>query len=128
MDKKFLLAGILGIAVLGLIVFFSTRSGDKTTDQNKENADVILFYGIGCPHCENVDKFIEENGVREKIAFEKLEVFKNKENFEIMRKKAETCGLDQDSLGVPFLWNKGQCFSGDVDIIDQFKSQIGEQQ
>jgi hypothetical protein len=131
MDKKVWLMGILGLAILGIIVFFSVRkdnNSDKSgSKSNVSTADIILFYGDGCPHCANVDKFIAENNVKEKIKFDELEVFNNKDNAALMGEKAKACGISDDKLGVPFLWNNGKCLSGDVDIINFFKSQIGQQ-
>ncbi|MFH0969780.1 MAG: hypothetical protein V1804_04690 [Patescibacteria group bacterium] len=129
MNKKILLTGVLGLAVLGMIMFFSVKKNNNLGNvASRSNADIILFYGDGCSHCANVDKFIAENNVKEKIKFDELEIFKNKENSSMMEEKAKACGINLNELGVPFLWDKGQCLSGDADIINFFKSQIGEQQ
>jgi hypothetical protein len=131
MNKKILLTGILGLAILGIIVYFSAKKENPAENNSaktaKESAEMILFVGEGCPHCENVEKFIAENNVGEKITIETLEVFKNKENEGIFEEKAKSCGMDLNNLGVPLFWNKGQCLNGDADIINFLKSQIGQE-
>jgi thioredoxin-related protein len=133
MNKKIIVI-ILAIIAVGGMVFFSLKNGDKKSDQaesqpntEESNASIILFYGKGCPHCENVDKFIQENNIKERIQFDELEIFYDKDNAKLAGEKSKECGINSKELGVPFLWNNGRCFSGDVDIINFFKSQLGEQ-
>lgn len=85
---------------------------------------VILFYGDGCPHCKNVDDFVQQNKVEEKVNFLKLEVFNNQQNAKLLAKKAEICGLDAAQIGVPFLWDGNTCILGDQDIIIFFQNKI----
>ena len=125
MDKKIYFIIALAIIVIGGMAFFILRD-NKQAAITESNASMILFFGKGCPHCENVDKFIQENNVKEKVKFDELEVFFDKSNEKLMEEKAKDCGVSTDNLGVPFLWNEGKCFSGDVDIINFFKSQIGQ--
>jgi len=128
MNKKIYLIVALTIIAIGAVIFvaFSDKKEASQKTGEKTNASIILFFGKGCPHCENVDKFIQENKAKEKVSFEELEVFLNKDNAKLMEEKAKECQLDAKSLGVPFLWNSGKCFSGDVDIINFFKGQLGE--
>lgn len=138
MDKKILLTGLIGIVILGGIIFWSVKSENKEQNNSKSNNEpatqeaevddngIILFYGNGCPHCENVDKFVQENKVEEKVEFKKLEVFSSKENSKIMAEKFKACGLPAENMGVPFLWDGEKCYSGDVDIIEFFKQKINQ--
>jgi hypothetical protein len=91
----------------------------------KTQEEIILFYGVGCPHCEIVDEFIEKNGIEEKVFFSHKEVYYNKDNANILIEKAQICGFDASGIGVPFLWDGKHCFVGDKDIIEFFKLQIG---
>lgn len=127
MDKNKLLIIIAIVIILVGLFYFGGTSGnlEKIVSYfNKpkvEISGIILFYGDGCPHCENVDKFIAENKIEDKIKFTRLEVFNNKENANILREKANICGLPTDSIGVPFLWTGESCVLGDVDTIKFFE-------
>ena len=126
MKKNLILTIVaIGLIVLAGLFYFGYTSGNlqKIFFKPKvEASGTILFYGNGCSHCENVDKFIKENNVEDKIKFTKLEVFNNKENANILVEKANACGLPTDKIGVPFLWDGNNCISGDVDIIKFFQN------
>jgi hypothetical protein len=100
-----------------------------TANQLKNNtAGIILFYGDGCPHCAIVEKYLADNNVAGKVTFDKKEVFNNADNSALLGDKAHGCGLNTDSIGVPFLWDKetGKCFVGDEEVINYFKTKIGQ--
>lgn len=84
---------------------------------------MILFFGDTCPHCKTVENYINENGVREKLSFQELEVYNNANNASLLGKKARQCGLDtSDGVGVPFFFDGQNCFQGDEQIIEFFKT------
>ena len=85
---------------------------------------LVFYYGDGCPHCANVEKYFSDNQVESKIKFEKKEVYNNDANREELLKRAEACGLDKASVGIPLLWHDGQCLNGDTPIIDFFKAEL----
>jgi glutaredoxin len=91
-------------------------------------AGIILFYGQGCPHCKNVDDFISQNKIADKVKFSNLEVWYNKDNQAILKQVAQKCGITSSSVGVPFLYDgNSKCLTGDVDVINFFKTQAGLQ-
>jgi len=90
----------------------------------KETTSIILFYGDGCPHCEIVDEYLKENNIKDKINFEHKEVYNNKQNSNLLVEKAKICGMNINSIGVPFLWDGEKCLVGDRDIIEFFKLKI----
>lgn len=89
-------------------------------NQNK-SSEMILFYSESCPHCQNVDEYIKTNKINEKIKFQKLEVSLNKDNSQLLLKKAKSCNLPTtQAIGVPFFFDGQTCFIGDIDIIAYF--------
>lgn len=126
--KNYLIAIISVIVLLALagLLYFSYVTGifSFLNKQQENLSGVILFYGEGCSHCVNVDKFIFENKIEDKLIFSRLEVFKNTNNSKILVQKANTCGLPTDKIGVPFLWDGSKCVVGDVDIIKFFQEKI----
>jgi glutaredoxin len=101
---------------------------NKSVQAKATSTDIIFFYGNGCPHCAIVEKYFTENNVEAKVKFSKDEVFGNKENAALLGDKANSCGLNTDSIGVPFVWDgsTGKCYEGDADVIQFFSSKIGK--
>lgn len=112
----YLIITAIVIAALGLLFFYQNKQTAVTTDDK-----TIFYYGDGCPHCLNVEKFFAENKITDKIKFEQKEVFKDQTNATEMTNYAKNCGLDVNNIGVPFLWTGSSCISGDVPIIQYFK-------
>jgi len=88
----------------------------------KNQPTQILFYSDTCPHCKIVEQYMNDNGVEKYLAFRKLEVSTNQANAQLLAKKATSCGLSTDSLGVPFFFDGKNCLVGDTDIINYFSS------
>jgi len=88
------------------------------------NNSVVFYYSDTCPHCANVEKYISEKKVEEKIKFVKKEVSKDQRNATEMAKRAADCGLDQQTLGVPFLFDGQKCYEGEDDVINFFSSKL----
>lgn len=117
-----------------LVIFALILTGCSTSQQtqekvegvssvNEETGKLILFVGDGCPHCENVEKYMEENGTAEKLDIETKEVYYNRENQKLLQEKAGQCGINTSQIGVPLLWDENgkKCMSGDADIINFLK-------
>jgi len=85
----------------------------------------ILFYGQGCSHCKNVDDYIKNNNIEQKVSFTRIEVWYNKSNAALLGQVAEKCSLTSNSVGVPFLYDGKNCLIGEVDVINFFKIQAG---
>lgn len=63
--------------------------------------DLIEFYGTECVHCREMDPLIERLEKEEGVKIERLEVWHNADNLNIMRELDKGfCG------GVPFFYNK----------------------
>lgn len=85
--------------------------------------DYVLFWGDGCPHCVNVEKFLEENpSLQGKLNLKKIEVFNNINGQKVFLEKIKECGLSNG--GVPTLYKDGKCTQGDQPIIDEFKKNL----
>ena len=86
---------------------------------------VILFYGQDCPHCKNVDDFLFQNNIEEKIKITHLEVYNNQNNQNILAQVIKKCGMQANQVGVPFLWDGETCVVGDGSIIEYFENAEG---
>ena len=102
---------------------------DSATKQNnttEQESIAILFYGEGCSHCAEVQQWLDDNKVREKIKFEEKEIRYNKDNSKLLNEKAQVCKINDDEVGVPFLFDtvNNKCFVGKVEVENFFKGKI----
>src|SRR3989339_686783 len=119
MKRKYTIAIIIILAIVLLLALSKEISGQRGQESASQ---AILFYGDGCPHCENVDEYLTANDVRSRVSFQELEVYNNKSNAQLLAKKAQACGLDSSQgIGVPFFYDGSQCYMGDQPIIDYFQ-------
>ena len=125
--KVFIWIGVFMVFVVGGLVWLAGQGEDiEIKDEIELNKDgITLFYGDGCPHCEDVERFNEENDIKSKVIFEELEVWKDKENAELMKDAAKICELDLEKIGVPFLFAKDKCYIGGPDVEEFFKEEAG---
>jgi len=124
MNKKIIIPTIL--FVICLVFSFLVLLKNQPINQQSEQSQIILFYGIGCPHCAKVEEFIKENQIEKIISFVKKEIYFNRQNAKELEEKAKICEIPENEVGVPFLWDGEKCFLGDVDIINFFKEKIGQ--
>ncbi len=116
--KNTILVLICLFGVLG--IFYFARKNQAPTDLNP-----VLFYGNTCPHCKEVEKFIDDNKIKDKIKLDEKEVYDNSVNAQEMLKRAESCGLPTDNVGVPFLYADKQCFIGTPDVESYLAKKAG---
>jgi glutaredoxin len=132
MNKKLAIPTILFLIILPVSIFAlsqeknkkDTHPGNQTQDNN---AKIILYYSNQCPHCKNLEQWIEVNKIEDKIAFPKKEVHDDQNNANELLEKAAACQIPDDSIGVPFLWdgeNGDKCIMGDSDIISFLENKI----
>jgi len=121
MNKKILLIVFIVIILIGIAIFIFWKY------KTPQKSEIIYFYGEGCPHCANVDQFLKDNKIEEKISFEKKEMFNNQDNAKELVAVAQKCGLPPDQVGVPFLWDGSKCYVGDTDVMNFFKQKTGIQ-
>lgn len=119
---------IFFIIILGFVLWFWSARSEKI-EQNQPatpiTSSTILFYGEECPHCKDVEKFIEENKIAEKVKFDSLEVWYNKKNNQLLMEKTRECSIEKNEIGVPFLYSEGKCLIGAPDIEKFFKEKAG---
>ncbi|MEA3323015.1 MAG: hypothetical protein U9Q12_02225 [Patescibacteria group bacterium] len=125
MEKKtlWIIGGIVAVLIggVGWLAIQAPTEEKVAVDENR----IILFYGDGCPHCEDVDEYITQNDIKNKVDFVELEVWNNTDNSAIMKELAQKCGLDTNKIGVPFLVADGGCYMGGPDVQDIFKQKAG---
>ncbi len=116
---------ILLIIVIAVVGYFGYNLFFANSSNPSQPADAVLFWGQGCPHCETVKKYIDDNKINQKLVIDQKEVYYNKANQALMEKAAKQCQMDtSQGLGVPFATIDGKCFVGDQPIIDALNQKI----
>lgn len=112
----------------------SSESNTEKVDTYKDypiydNPDLVFYWGIGCPHCENVENWLKENNILEKVKINFKEVYYNKENqtdlYDTAKKYCPEI-ISNGGIGVPtgFSPTEKKCIQGDTPIIDFLKQKI----
>ncbi len=144
-QKKITTLVIVGIIVvlMGAIVINSQSSSQQTTaptesisgatstsiDQVAEvpaaEDGIIIYYGVTCPHCKDVDEWIEREQAEQLLGIEQKEVYENRDNATELTQVAISCGFDtQRGVGVPFMYANGDCYIGKIEIVDYLEEQL----
>jgi len=138
MHKQKLITGILILITVGLlgIVIIGSKNKDKDTTVVNNNQSVtenntavantpVFFYGNTCPHCAEVEKWMEENKIDEKINVVKKEVYDNQGNALELTQAAKSCGIPTENIGVPFLYADEKCYVGTPEVTGYLSEKAG---
>ena len=139
MDKALVI--IIVVVILAGAGFWAWQSGFFTNNLPAPVEPVpipegiILFYGDGCPHCKDVEDFISQNKIEDKVKITRMEVWYNKSNAALLGQVAQKCGITSDSVGIPFLYDppsgeaggNGKCYIGEIDVPNFLKNAAGIQ-
>lgn len=135
MDKTIIFIIIGVVLVGGLFWAWQTGVFVKTKIEPTPLPEgIVLFYGADCPHCKNVEDYISQNKIEEKVKITKLEIqFNNKTSPELLSnqslliKTAQDCKLDiGNGISIPFLYDgRGNCLLGDGPVINFLKNEAG---
>lgn len=120
-------AVIVGIIVWGAKQPEESQVLTSPSQSGQQQADVVFYYGQECSHCEKVEKFIADNQIEQKVVFAKKEVWHNTVNNQEFQEKIKECSIDPEKAGVPFLFARGKCYIGEIEVEDFFKREAGIQ-
>lgn len=114
------------LVLIGGLVYWGLQDSGSTLEVTPDDgASIVYYYGAECPHCKDVQDFIDQNGIAEKVHFVKKEVWHNTKNASEMEARAKTCGIQPEGMGVPFVFADGKCMIGTPSAIDFFKKSAG---
>lgn len=119
---------ILGV-FLGIYKLLSQTPSAVQIPDNQ--TDMILYWGEGCPHCENVKDYIIENKLNSQLKINQKEVYYNQQNKNQMISFAQKCNIDTtNGIGVPFAFfnSDSSCLVGDQPIIDKLDQILSTKQ
>ncbi len=112
MKKTVILYIAAAVAVIAASFFlFRPQTAGRTVN----DSEILLFTRYDCPHCRNVEKYLEEREIKDKITPKEIH---DSANAALFLKKAKQCGIAEADLGVPMLWAEERCYIGEQNIID----------
>jgi len=122
MTNKKITTSIIAIAILIIAVIFHTNLiiGKTTYNQTGENQVIIIkFYGRGCPHCAQLDSFLEDLQKKDSnIIVKDYEIYFNNENRQVFEELSKLYNIEIQGVPTIFI---------DKKVIVGFSSSIGEQ-
>ncbi|MFA6007148.1 MAG: glutaredoxin domain-containing protein [Candidatus Shapirobacteria bacterium] len=111
---------VLILLALGAYFFFNSKKDTPTIPDSE--AQLILYWGTGCPHCEKVKEYIKEKNLDSKIKIVYKEVFNDQNNQKQLEATVQKCPeIDATKgIGVPLAFDtqNNKCLYGDTTIID----------
>lgn len=95
-------------------------------DYPDTEADLVLYWGKGCPHCEKVKEYIRNNNLDSKVKIAYREVYYDNGNQTKLEETVKLCPEVDTSqgIGVPLAFDpkNKKCILGDEPAIDWLKS------
>jgi hypothetical protein len=110
---------------------------DKNVDPYKDypvydTPDLVFFWGSGCPHCQNVEDWVNQNSATDKLKINFKEVYNSDigrtELFNTINQYCPELIASNGGIGVPVGFDpiKKKCIQGDTPIIDFLSSKLSK--
>ena len=126
-----IILGVVSVMIIALVIWGVRQPKRMPFSPGSSNgdvqADIIYYFGQGCSHCDNVEKFLADKKISEKVLFASKEVWQNRNNESEMESRAQECGLDPTKVGVPFVFSREKCYVGETEVENFFKKEAGVQ-
>lgn len=116
---------ILVLIIAAVVAYWSLFLRPSVKGTISDNSVVIIYWGIGCPHCEKVKEYVSNNKIDQKIGITYKEVYYDQKNKKELEDIARQCQIDTSTgIGVPlaFFKSTSSCRIGDQPIIDGLNS------
>lgn len=114
MSKKYISKILSAVLAIGAILSLSVA----TTSAEPFARQYIIYVGDGCPHCANVEAYVEKNDLEKFLPVVFKEIYYNRENAQEFNKVADRIGAPMNRRGVPFMVYGNQYWIGDKPIIE----------
>lgn len=105
---------ILLIAIILFLPIFSQAQGEKKA---------VYFYSETCAHCEQVNRYFEEQHIYEKYDIQKIEA-SGPYNLDYLNKFFDVFNVSAEERGYPVIFMADKMIYGSQPIIDSFVQEI----
>jgi len=111
---------VLNIFII-LIIFFV----GATQIEAKQSTCLYFFYGNGCPHCAQVESFINqlEKGYPN-LEINKFEIYTNRQNAVLLNNYFDAYDIPDNQRGVPIIFIANKYLVGDKPILENLENEI----
>jgi hypothetical protein len=124
--KQYYLILSIAIIIIGALIFWAASKPKKAEAPVVPADETIYYYGENCPHCQDVDQYIVDNDIDQKVKFTKKEVQYNSANARELLSRDKECAISGSDAGAfPLVYDKGKCFLGSPEVINFFKNKAG---
>ena len=110
-----LFGGVMGSATADANSKFGSHTAHA--DPFASQATYTIYVGDGCPHCANVEAYVEKNDLTKIFPIVFKEVYNNRENAKEFNEVADKIGAPLNKRGVPFMVYGKEYWIGDTPII-----------
>lgn len=115
------------LIIAGLLIYFFVNSNkDNAPPLSNGEADLIVYWGEGCPHCEKVKAYVKDNNLDAKVKILYKEVYNDTNNQKELEATVQKCPEIDASrgIGVPLAFDtkNSKCLYGDTPIIEWLKT------
>lgn len=114
---KKIIVGIFSLLIL-LFTFSPAIASEEKT--------ILFFYGIGCPHCVQVEEYFEENDFYEKYPIEGKEIYQDRANALLFNEIMDDHKIPVNQRGVPAVVIGDEVIVGDTPIIRDFEEKANK--
>ncbi len=119
MNKAALVIVAISVLLMGAVIWNLSRKPTLDT------SGVTLFFSTTCTHCKEVEAYISEKKIDEKVQIARKEI-SIPENTASLNQAVEYCKIDTtQGIGVPFLFAEGKCYIGSPDVKGYFDQKLG---
>jgi hypothetical protein len=128
--------------LIGIVVFFGffyllsqppkSETESITPDYSQyQNSDLVLFWSKDCSHCQNVENWLKENNLDNKLKIISKQIDDNQSTYEeLLNLVKENCPnlMESNNVGVPISFDpvNKQCIQGDTTIIEFLSSKLAQ--
>ena len=113
-----IIIAVIVLGICGLLVW-------AIIGKSREPIGVLsLYFRPECPHCQNVEKFISDNRLDEKFDIQMKNIDENGQYANELMARSQLCSIDAATVGVPLLYDSGECFMGEDEIINYFQEKL----
>jgi hypothetical protein len=124
-DKFKLLLGLVVFLIIFIFAFLAFLQNNESeivlTEREGDNV-IIFFTGDNCIHCKDVEDYIENHDILDKLDLVIREVYNNIENAKLFEEKFDLCSPQPRDYGVPLLWDNKFCLVGPIEIINYLEN------
>jgi len=117
---------VIIVIIAGGLMLVSGK--DDTNQQNLAAPTTDEYYwSTTCPHCAEVNEFLEEWKHSDKLEIQKYETG-DTQNALRLQARAASCNIPRTQVGVPLLYTtEEKCLIGSEPIISYFKSKFEDE-